>query len=110
MKKTAIKFNEAITVYRKRMHLSQRQLAEMLGVSQGFIFRCEKGTSEPSRTCFLSMVRILKIPLDIATGLKGSKVIYMYDLTDKQAEAVLRMVEGFRNNRCRLTEDDRKTI
>ncbi len=54
---------ERIKYYRKKMNLTQAELAEMVDLSDQHLSRIERGCYVPSLTTFFQLVKILKIDL-----------------------------------------------
>lgn len=64
-KKDYIKFTgEQIRVFRKAKKLTQKQLAELCGVSHGFISRIENGTCSMSTENLQTIARVLNANID----------------------------------------------
>jgi transcriptional regulator with XRE-family HTH domain len=62
-------FSDRITYARKRMGLSQSQLAGMLGVSRGACGQWEQGVSLPSVAHMAELARIMEVSFEwLATG------------------------------------------
>jgi transcriptional regulator with XRE-family HTH domain len=57
--------NDLVREARKRVGLSQRELAEMAGTTQSAIARIETGRTAPSFDTVLRMVRLCGLDLDI---------------------------------------------
>lgn len=54
---------EKIKYHRKKMNLTQSELAEMINLSDQHLSRIERGCYTPSLTTFFMLVKILKIDL-----------------------------------------------
>jgi len=62
-------FSDRITFARKRLGLSQAQLASILGVSRGACGQWEQGVSTPSVTHMIELARVTEVSFEwLATG------------------------------------------
>ena len=70
-------FAENLQVIRKEKHLSQEELAEMLGVSRQAVSKWEQGTGYPEVEKLLLLSRELNLSLDnlMATEIAQEKAI-----------------------------------
>ena len=61
-------FCERIKEMRQLCHLSQRQMAERLGISQPSYIRYENGTSEPTLENLVRIASIFDVSVDYLLG------------------------------------------
>ena len=59
-----MEFKDRLRTLRKQKHLSQEQLASLLGVTKQAISHYERGTREPDRETYLALSDILNVSLD----------------------------------------------
>lgn len=60
---------ERITIYRKEKRLSQQELADLLGVSRGYVGNIESGRNEPSSSFLMLLASKLNVSADwVLTG------------------------------------------
>ena len=74
---------EKIKYHRKKMNLTQAELAEMADLSDQHLSRIERGCYTPSLTTFFLLVKILKMDLKEVTTLLDKMEIGV-DLTIQQ--------------------------
>ena len=65
---TNIKWNENIRVYRERCGYSQKELSNILGVSERTLKRYEAGDSEPTISVLLKLSKIYDASIDSIIG------------------------------------------
>lgn len=63
-----MKFAENLTKLRKRLNLSQENLAEICNVSRQSVSKWENGTSEPDIMTLIQLARILEVSVDTLVG------------------------------------------
>lgn len=66
--------------FRKKRKLSQRQVAEMLNMSQANYWRFEKGVSLPNSKQILQLSKIFDCTPNDLFGIKGSHIVAFDDL------------------------------
>lgn len=64
------KFQEALLEQRKLNHLTQREVASRLGISQPSYIRYEKGAAEPSLENLVKLADIFDVSTDYLLGRK----------------------------------------
>lgn len=64
------KFQEALLEQRKLNHLTQREVASRLGISQPSYIRYEKGTAEPGLENLVKLADIFDVSTDYLLGRK----------------------------------------
>lgn len=85
---------ERITAFRKEMKISQRELADMLDVSQNQISKYETGKAEPSTETLVKLCRTFNTTADYLLGLsERPKRSFTQDLPELEYE-VLRRIHG----------------
>ena len=89
-----------ISEYRKMKGLTQKDLAEKLGVSAGNLCEWEKGRIEPSITALIKMSELLDISIDELVGKekfvvparyndKYERLLYYFNLLDDESQTHL---------------------
>ncbi len=78
--------SENIRSLRKQRHLTQEQLAEVLGVTAGAVYKWESGLSVPELDLIVEMADFFDISVDTLLG---------YRMKDNREEAVLDRLKGF---------------
>ena len=64
------KFQEALLEQRKLNHLTQREVASRLGISQPSYIRDEQGTAEPGLENLVKLADIFEVSTDYLLGRK----------------------------------------
>ena len=59
------KLAENIRDYRKRMGLTQEQLAERLGITLGTVSKWERGSSEPDLSYIMDLADLFRVSVDM---------------------------------------------
>lgn len=78
--------SENIRSLRKQRHLTQEQLAEVLGVTAGAVYKWESGLSIPELDLIVEMADFFDISVDTLLG---------YRMKDNREEAVLDRLKGY---------------
>ena len=76
-----IKLADNIRTFRKERSLTQEQLAEVLGVTVGAVYKWEAGLSVPEITTLVEIADFFDISIDVLLG---------YEMKDNRSEAVLK--------------------
>ncbi|MBO4572953.1 MAG: helix-turn-helix transcriptional regulator [Clostridia bacterium] len=61
-------FEKNLIELRKQYHFTQRQMAEMLNISQPSYIRYENGTSEPKQETLVKIADIFDVSVDFLLG------------------------------------------
>ncbi len=108
---------ERIKYYRKKMNLTQAELAEMVDLSDQHLSRIERGCYVPSLTTFFQLVKILKIDLrefgfdteaahnpakdkliDIINRANDNELIFFNDVISSLENALKKVRKNIHNN------------
>ncbi len=87
---------EMIKSLRKKFGLSQKALAEKIGVSASIISGYETGERTPSVESLLAMSKLFNCSTDVMLGRSGSQqsnTLSVEGLTKRQLEALERLIE-----------------
>ena len=87
---------ENIRAYRKQRRLTQEQLAEVLGVSAGAVYKWESGLSLPELPLIVELADLFDVSVDALLG---------YRMKDNREEAVVKRLNGY----CRSRDPDALT-
>ena len=82
---------ENIRIHRKALHLTQEQLAEVLGVTTGAVYKWEAGLSTPELGLIAALADFYGISIDALLG---------YEMKDNRLEQILERLE-----RCYQNQD-----
>ena len=69
--------------FRLKMNLSQREIAEMLGIAQPYYWKWETGRSFPNAKQILKFCEIFKCTPNDLFGFKGVHTVLMDELDSK---------------------------
>lgn len=82
---------------RKKRHLSQRQLAEKLGIAKSTVSKFENDITYPSADILLEMCIIFDIKADYLLGLDNKEWISVDGLNKTDKDAIQNMVNSLKN-------------
>lgn len=91
--------SERLYSLRMRYGLSQKQVAERLWVSPSIVSAYETGERSPSLEVLLSLSYLYNCSVDYLLGRKSlepGEAIPTNDLTDKQLQAIIALIEAFK--------------
>ena len=87
-----MKLAETIRSFRKRRKLTQEQLAEVLGVTSGAVYKWEAGLSIPDLTLIMEMADFFDASVDVLLG---------YAVTDNRLESTVKRLQAYRRSKDR---------
>ena len=93
---------ERLKSCRENRKLSQRAVAEMLGVSAGIIPEYENGNRTPSSEKLVRLADIYNCSIDFLVGRSRSNDTYIVNiskLNDEEKEAVAHLIDTFTKDR-----------
>ena len=90
-------FSDKMRQLRKKRHLSQRQLAEKLGIAKSTVSKFENDITYPSADILLEMCIIFDIKADYLLGLDNKDWISVDGLNKADKEAIQNMVNSLKN-------------
>ena len=95
-----MKLSENIRAFRKERSLTQEQLAEVLGVTAGAVYKWEAGLSVPEIELIMEMANFFDTSVDVLLG---------YLLVDNRLDATVKRLQEYRRNKDRsgLSEAER---
>lgn len=85
-----IKLAEIIRSFRKERKLTQEQLAEVLCVTPGAVYKWEAGLSIPDLTLIMEMADFFDTSVDVLLG---------YEMKDNRLEATVNRLQGYRRSK-----------
>lgn len=86
---------------RRRQGFTQRQLAQILKVSELTVIRWENNYELPSIESLVQMARLYHVTLDYIAGLDGKKSIVIDGLSAEQAELLRMLLVEFQSSDLR---------
>lgn len=78
---------------RSQRGISQIELAKQLGVSKSVVSSYENGIHFPPYDILIQIAKLFSVSTDYLLGAVGNQVINVDGLTDRQIEAVTRIVD-----------------
>lgn len=90
-------FSDKMRQLRKKRHLSQRQLAEKLGIAKSTVSKFENDITYPSADILLEMCIIFDIKADYLLGLDNKEWISVDGLNKTDKDAIQNMVNSLKN-------------
>ena len=75
--------------------LSQKELAQKLGVSKGTVYRYENNTQSPSLDNAAKLALLLDTSLDYLAGLENALTIQLPDLNEEERNALMEFIRIF---------------
>ncbi len=87
-----VNFGEKVKLLRKGQNLTQKQLADMLGVAVSAISSYESGARYPSYDGLISLARIFHVSTDYLLGLNKIRTVDISGLDEDEIEAVIHMI------------------
>ncbi len=94
-------FGEKLKDLMKGQHLSQKQLADRLGVSKSIVSYYESGDRYPSYDVLVKIAHVFHVTTDFLLDVDRKKVIDVSNLTDSQISILTSIAEEFTNSNNR---------
>ncbi len=89
---------------RKSKSMTQKRLAEMLGVTETVISKYEANISYPPFESLRALSAVLGVSLDELCGTQARETASLYNLTKSQQQLVKELIEEFRSSNERLNK------
>lgn len=91
---------------REKLGLTQKQLGNKIGVSEGMISRYENNMSEPSFDTVRAFAAIFNVSMDYLSGTEKHKGISTAGLTEQQIEIIRELTDII----CKLNNNGKSKI
>lgn len=88
-----MEINNKLKDLRTASGLTQKQLAERLGVAKSVVSYYEQGERLPSYDVLIKISRIFHVTTDYLLGLEHNRMLDVSDLTDEQINAMNKLVD-----------------
>ena len=104
-------FGKKLKMLRKKIGLTQANLAKKLGISPSAVGMYEQGRREPDSAMLVKIADLFKVSVDYLIDFKKSKKYYknVDEIADK-IEFILRNKEYFKNNKNSLSNETLNSI
>ncbi len=96
-----IKLAENIRTFRKQLSLTQEQLAEVLGVTVGAVYKWEARLSQPELAMIMAMADFFDTSIDVLLG---------YEMKDNRLQASVDRLKQYRHEKIRRDLQKRKKL
>ena len=87
---------ELIKTLRTERKITQKQLAELLGVSEATVCKYEANTSTPPFETMRSIAAIFNISMDTLCGMKHQGTLSVHGLTEAQIKSLEALANAYR--------------
>ena len=92
-----INFGKKVKLLRKERGLTQKQLADMVGVAVSAISAYEAGNRYPTYSGLVSLARIFHVSTDYLLGLEQNSSIDISELDDTEIKIIYELIHHFSN-------------
>ena len=92
-------FGERLKELRKAQKMTQRQLAERLGVAKSVVSYYESGERFPSVDVLMRTSELFHRSTDYLLGFECNNMIDVSELTDEEVAIVTSVIDGFKNKK-----------
>lgn len=85
-------FGEKLRILRTEKHLTQKQLADLLGMTKGNISYYENDIKAPPADVLISIARIFHVSTDYLLGVDSERTVSVSGLSDTEISVIEQMV------------------
>lgn len=90
-------FGEKLKALRTGLKLSQRELAERLGVAKSIVSYYESGDRYPSYDILVKMARLFHVTTDYLLDVDKNRMIDVSNLSEEEIGVVIGMIKALEN-------------
>ena len=90
---------EKIKLLRENAGLSQKSLADKLGITRSSVNAWELGISVPSTQYIVELATLFKVSTDYLLNFNNTKAINIDGLSDKEVKIILELITYFRERK-----------
>ena len=94
-------FSEKLKTLRTTHHLSQRDLADRVGVGKSQISYYENGERFPSADVLIKLSDVFRVTTDYLLDISREKIIDLTDLTDEDIAVVTTVANALRSKKLK---------
>ena len=87
-----INFGKKVKLLRKERGLTQKQLADMVGVAVSAISAYEAGNRYPTYSGLVSLARIFHVSTDYLLGIANTRIVDVSGLDESEIDVIIHMV------------------
>lgn len=95
-----VEFGQKLRNIRKQKNLTQKQLADLIGVKNSIISFYELGDRIPSPEIIIKLAGTLQVSSDYLLGLEKNESVDISDLSDSDKSLVRSLVYSLREKNC----------
>lgn len=92
-------FGEKLKSLRTGQKLSQRELAERLGVAKSIISYYESGDRYPSYDVLVKLARLFHVTTDYLLDIEKTRIIDVSNLTEEEIDVIISMIKTLENKK-----------
>ncbi len=94
-----INFGRKVKLLRKERGLTQKQLADMVGVAVSAISAYEAGNRYPTYSGLVSLARIFHVSTDYLLGIANTRIVDVSGLDENEIDVIVHMVNVLRERK-----------
>jgi len=94
-----VNFGEKLKVLRTGQKLSQRELAERLGVAKSVISYYESGDRYPSYDVLVRMAHLFHVTTDYLLDMDKVRSIDVSNLSEEEIDVIIQMIKALEKNK-----------
>lgn len=94
-----INFGKKVKLLRKERGLTQKQLADMVGVAVSAISAYEAGNRYPTYSGLVSLARIFHVSTDYFLGIENTRIVDVSGLDENEIDVIVHMVNVLRERK-----------
>lgn len=94
-----INFGKKVKLLRKERGLTQKQLADMVGVAVSAISAYEAGNRYPTYSGLVSLARIFHVSTDYLLGIANTRIVDVSGLDENEIDVIVHMVNVLREKK-----------
>lgn len=94
-----INFGKKVKLLRKERGLTQKQLADMVGVAVSAISAYEAGNRYPTYSGLVSLARIFHVSTDYLLGIENTRIVDVSGLNENEIDVIVHMVNVLRERK-----------
>lgn len=94
-----VEFGTRLRKLRQSKNLTQKQLADLIGVKNSIISFYEVGDRLPSPMMIIKLSKVLHVSSDYLLGIEKNKIIDVTDLEDEDVELINMIIDSWRKKK-----------
>ena len=94
-----INFGRKVKLLRKERGLTQKQLADMVGVAVSAISAYESGNRYPTYSGLITLARIFHVSTDYLLGIANTRIVDVSGLEENEIDVIIHMINVLRERK-----------